>query len=353
MKSKLIYGAALLFCIVLCMCADATTTAAREALFLCGNTIIPSLFPFFVVSAFMVNTGFVEAAGRLVAPFAKKVFQISGSGAVVFVIGLLCGYPTGAKMVAELYEKKQIGKKEATRLLPFCNNSGPLFIIGAVGGGMLGDTGLGMKLYGIHAISAVCTGVVLSFFGKAESRKQEITVTGISLGTAFSNAVCRSVTTMLQVCGFIVFFSVIRALYVPFLGTDIVSLLIGGMAEVTLGAETICKQGLPIAQTVVLLSGIIGFGGICVLLQVWGVVSRVGLGIKTYLFGKLLQMGIATALATVFVQYRSVTPTFAPMVLTAEPQGFPYLFFIAFLYTIYAYGKLTNKGTKGIMKKKR
>ena len=151
--------------LALVVCGAGTSMeAAKSALVLCAQTVIPSLFPFFVISSFMVNTGFVSCAGKIAAPISRRLFKVSGSGAVVFVMGILCGYPTGAKMVSELYENKEISRNEAMRLLPFCNNSGPLFVIGAVGAGMLGSTRLGVTLYAVHVVSAVLTGIFFSFF---------------------------------------------------------------------------------------------------------------------------------------------------------------------------------------------
>lgn len=315
-------------CLLLAFEAEQSMVAAKSALVLCAERVIPSLFPFFVLSSFMVNTGFVSSAGRCIAPVAKRLFKVSGSGAVVFVMGLLCGYPTGAKMVAELYETKQISKNEAMRLLPFCNNSGPLFVIGAVGG-MLGSTHLGLVLYGIHAASAVLTGLAFSMFSKqAESRGSQ-TVLAVNLGDAFSESMFRGVTTMLNVCGFILFFSVLRAFFLPVIesvfGHGAAGLTVGGMAEVTLGAEAVCFAGRTLSHTLILLSAIIGFGGVCVLLQVWGVVARAGLGIKTYALGKLLQMGISAGIAAILVATWKTVPAFAGGVTLAQGNTPPYM----------------------------
>lgn len=348
MKRKLLYALIVVVCILLFAFAEDTAQAAKKALFLCGQTVIPALFPFFVLSSFMVNTGFVGALGKLLAPASRKLFRISGSGAVVFVVGLLCGYPTGAKTVSELYENKQLEKKEAERLLPFCNNSGPLFVIGAVGG-MLGNQTLGIRLYMIHAISAACTGILLSVFAKPVSHDKENIIHTAHVGTAFSDAVCRSVTAMLNVCGFILFFSVVRTFFAPFLGTDALSLLLGGMAEVTLGAEAICMADVGVGKQLILLSAILGFGGVCVLLQVWGIVARTGLSIKLYVFGKLMQSGIAAALALAFTQCFETTPVFAAGALPLQSSLLP--FFCSCAYALFCAFKLTSGTQKRIIKK--
>ncbi len=322
----LLYFISFAICILLAVRAKTCMEAAMSALMLCGKTVIPTLFPFFVLSSFMVNTGFVRAAGRLTAPVSKAVFSVSGSGAVVFLMGLLCGYPTGAKMVAELYETKQIDKNEALRLLPFCNNSGPLFVIGAVGS-MAASQRVGILLYMIHAVSAVLTGILFSFFSKQKYRLETFAIHTKSIGEAFSESVSHAVETILNVCGFIVFFSVLRSFLLPVIermfGNGLIALFLSGLAEVTLGAESICVSGLDETKSFVMLAAIIGFGGVCVLFQVCGVVSRVGLTAKTYLLGKVFQMGLSGVLALSVTKTESVFAVIGSLPhVTAEPMPF-------------------------------
>ena len=107
--------------------------AARSGLLLCGNVIIPSLFPFFVLSALVVELGLAGALGRLLEPLMGVLFRVNGSCASAVALGFLGGYPVGARTAIELYRKGMCTKTEAQRLLAFCNNSGPAFILGVVG----------------------------------------------------------------------------------------------------------------------------------------------------------------------------------------------------------------------------
>ncbi len=340
-KYLVAYIGAVLLLVCIIFHTETAIDAAKEAILVCGQTLIPSLFPFFVLSSFMVGTGFVSSIGKVLSPAAKRIFRVSGSGAVVFVIGILCGYPTGAKMVAELYEKKLITKNEANRLLPFCNNSGPLFVIGAVGVGMLGDKYHGVVLYIIHVLSAVMVGIFFSLFSKKERNIQPQAITAVQLSYAFSDAVCRATKTMLEVCGFLVFFSVLRVFIMPILvsvfKTSAFGLVLSAMTEVTLGAYDVCKSGMPESFVLITLSGVIGFGGLCVMLQVMGVVSKAGLGIKTYICGKLLQMAFSMGIMSLVVKNLQLKQVFSE--LSYVPQRYvavaPFLllaFFFAWAY---------------------
>ncbi len=313
-KRYLIYFFSVLFLMLLIIKSDICIKTAKDTLYLCYKTVIPSLFPFFILSSFMINTGFINSVGRIVEPFAKTLFSVSGNGAVVFIMGILCGYPTGAKMVSELYKTNQIEKNEALRLLPFCNNSGPLFIIGAVGVGMLGSVHLGTFLYIIHIASALLTGVILSFFGSKTKNVKKTQILNVNFGKALSDSVISGVSTMANVSGYIIFFSVIRVFLMPIIyklsGDGNASLYLSGLLEVTLGAFEICTNCLDSEKALILTSGILGFGGLCVFLQVWGIVSEAELSVKTYILGKLIQMTISFVLSYFYLKFVNIQPVF-------------------------------------------
>ena len=69
-----------------------------------------------------------------------------GEGSYAFIMGIISGYPVGAKIVNKFIEDGTCTKQEAERMLAFTNNSGPLFIIGTVGISLFGDTTIGIIL---------------------------------------------------------------------------------------------------------------------------------------------------------------------------------------------------------------
>ena len=58
--------------------------AARSGLALCGNVIIPSLFPFFVLSSLVVELGMSRYLGRLLQPVMAPLFRVNGACAVSY-----------------------------------------------------------------------------------------------------------------------------------------------------------------------------------------------------------------------------------------------------------------------------
>ncbi|MFR4562546.1 MAG: nucleoside recognition domain-containing protein [Flavonifractor plautii] len=122
-------------------------SAMKDGLSLCGNVILPSLFPFFVLSSLVVELGMSRCLGRLFQPVMAPLFRVNGACASAVALGFIGGYPVGARTAIALYESGQCSRTEAERLLAFCNNSGPAFILGVVGTGVFG-TGGGPALSG-------------------------------------------------------------------------------------------------------------------------------------------------------------------------------------------------------------
>ena len=305
LKSGMLYAVLIALIILMLLNAKDSIEAVKGSLIICYQTLIPSLFPFFVLSGLLINSGFVQILGSVLTPVIRPLFRVSGSGAIVFLIGIISGYPMGAKMVAELYKKRIITKTEGKRLLPFCNNSGPLFVIAAVGTGMIGDVKFGIFLYCIHIISALLVGLIFRFYKVKNEDALNVSYreknNNIFFGKIFTECVSNSVNSVLLICGFVALFSsfsqCIKPIIESLVKNEYISLFINGLLEVTMGVNRVAQSNLELAQGLVLISFLIGFGGLCVHLQVLGIVSDTDLGIKTYLSGKLMH-GIISAIIT-------------------------------------------------------
>lgn len=300
LKKKPFHGATafygvLLFCLLLSLIqgADRVMPAVAKSLALCYRTVIPSLFPFFVLSGMLVSGGFVDGCARALQGVMYPLFRVNGAGAICLVMGFLSGYPMGAKITAELYKKGALTRGEAEHLLMFCNNAGPLFVIGAIGAGVLGDGKWGLFLYGIHVFSALVVGLFFRSYRKEFVTGSLPKQTGErKQGGGFTTAVEGGVNTILLVCGFILFFAALTACFSPVLDKVLppfVSLMVQCGSEITGGAVLLAEAGLSTIILLALLSFFLGFGGLCVMMQAKGMLSGTDLSIKPYCLGKLIQ----------------------------------------------------------------
>ena len=303
-KVFLLAGIALLAALV--MNAPAAASGCREALTVCAQLLIPSLFPFFVLSGFLNRLGLPGLLGRLLAPAAMRLFGVSGAGASALLIGLTGGYPAGAQYIADMARQGSVSRQEAERLLAFCNNSGPAFILGAVGVGVFGSVRLGLLLYLIHILAALLTG--LFFRGRHPCGEiQPVFLESADPALALVESVKQAITAMLSVCGFAVCFSVLlRVLDLSRLAgliaarfslePSFVRAMLTGLFE--LGSGTAAMQGLrPCPESFALAAFLLGWGGLSVHFQTLGVLAGSKLKGALHMTGRLMSACFAAGMA--------------------------------------------------------
>ncbi len=315
-----IYAAIVIFAFGLILFTRQTSDSAAEGISLCLNVLVPSLFPFFVVSSLCVQTGLAAYIGRVFEKPMRLLFGVPGVCAPAFVLGLVGGYPVGAKTAISLYEQSMCSRTEAERLLAFCNNSGPAFILGAVGASLFGGSMAGVLLYGAHVLASVCVGLAFRFWrgrrqDSSHSSSRRFTAVCVPFGKAFTSAVTSSFSSVLNVCAFVIFFSVVidlltllgvtpvlarglGALLSPFgLDAAYAEKLLSGLLEVTSGVQGLLTLSASFSVKLTTAAFLLGWAGVSVHLQVVNLIGDSGLSPAPYLLGKALH-GVFAAVLT-------------------------------------------------------
>lgn len=286
---------------------------AQDGLTLCFNVIVPSLFPFFVLASLVVDLGLAAYLGRAMEGLMRPLFRVSGSCAAAVALGFIGGYPVGARTALQLYQQGLCTKTEAERLLAFCNNSGPAFILGVVGAGVFGDGRVGLLLYLTHALASVIVGLLFRFYGgtqrsKAAPRRPKPIET-VTLPAAFTSSVTRSMQSTLNICAFVIFFAVVLRLLSAFgvlsAVAELLSLLgfqeewarrlVAGLLELSSGVSSLQGE-TQLAGRVSMAAFMLGWAGLSVHCQVLSFLVDTGLSARVYLAGKLCHGLIAAAL---------------------------------------------------------
>lgn len=299
-KNKLAIFGTLCALFVLIIASQQVIDSAKYALSLCAGLLLPSLFPFFVLSVLLNRLGFPAYLGRLLSPAARRLFHTSGAGASALIIGITGGYPLGAAYIADMTENAVLDPREAEHLLAFCNNSGPAFIIGAIGVGVFHSSAAGLALYAVHILSAILTGMILRG-DELPTREQTSAAKCPELSTALPEAIRQSVASALTVCGFVVCFTVFVGVLDSWgLFRSIPSLFlraaITGILE--LGSGVGAMQGLPLTPaSLALAAGMVGFGGLSVHMQTMAVISGTEIKGTLHVAGRLLDAAISAIAA--------------------------------------------------------
>ena len=268
-----------------------TAEAVRSGLLLCSGTVIPSLFPFFVVVGLLLQLGLAGYLQNLFSPFMGPLFRLRGVCALPLLTGLLGGYPSGARTAADLYARGELSRPEAEILLGFCDNCGPAFLLGYVGAGILGDPRQGVWIYLIHVAAALLTGVLLCRLhpdrGPALLRSS-LPVRRTAFPEALTASVSGALSSTLNICAFVVVFRVLAALAPPW--TPALSL---GVLEMVTGIAAL----EPGRAGFVAAAAIAGWGGLCVHCQGLSAAAPAGLSYRWHWIGKAVQALLSALLA--------------------------------------------------------
>ena len=317
----------LLFTICILIFSNSNLNAVKSGISLWATSVVPSLFPFFVATELLMHTNIIYQIGNILNLFMKPLFNVRGEGAFAFIMGIISGYPIGAKIATNFRKENICTKEECERLLSFTNNSGPLFIIGSVGIIMYRNTMIGILLFITHLLASLSVGFIFRFWKrdkhsesfshstKTYSNKNNI-ATLANLGEILSDSIVSSIKSVLVIGGFVVIFSsiisilkssglthFIEILFTPFfnaihINPSFIEPIFTGFFEITNGISNIsniaCKK---ISINIIITAFLLGFGGISVFLQVLSITSKSDLSIKPYLYGKLLH-GIISAIYT-------------------------------------------------------
>ena len=271
--------------------ADAAA-AVQQGLRLCAGTVIPSLFPFFVVVSLLLQLGLADGLQGLCAPVMRPLFHMRGICVLPLLAGLLGGYPSGAGAAAGLYQQGSISRQEAELLLGFCDNCGPAFLLGYVGAGVLGNTGAGALLFLIHAVSALLSGMLLCRLcrdrGTVPAGKRRAVRT-VSFPQALTASVSGAMQSMLNICAFVVLFRVLAALPPVPLPFPVLGALEMVSAAAALPAG---RAAFPAAAAAV------GWGGLSVHCQAMSLAAPAGLSFRWHWLGKAVQAALSFLLAS-------------------------------------------------------
>ena len=314
----ILLGAGLLWAtLALILWPEQAMEAMRDGVALCGNVILPSLFPFFVLSSLVVELGMSRYLGRLLEPVMAPLIRVNGNCDTALALGFIGGYPVGARTAIQIYENGQCSRTEAERMLAFCNNSGPAFILGVVGAGVFGSGTVGLLLYLAHLLASLLVGVLFRFYRPGD-RPQTRRSGGPQFQTAsfpkaFTQSVLGAMQSTLNICAFILFFTVflrilahagilellgglLSALLAP-LGMDQTwaERLLTGLVEVSSGVSSLTDGAL--SGRLSMAAFMLGWAGVSVHCQVLAFLGDSGLSVRTYVAGKLLHGGLSALLA--------------------------------------------------------
>ena len=293
---------------------------AKSGLLLWFLTVLPTLFPFLLISRLLLDSCACSLLNKLLAPVISRLFGISAQGSFAFIVGFLCGYPMGAKITADLFHARQISKAEASYLLSFCNNASPSFVIT-----FLVLNTIHQKAFCIPALLLLFgTMILLSYLQRilrhfiknkdwifpemSEVFTQENSIFSKPLThkmnfSVLESCILNSSETLVKVGGYLMIFSVLLAL-LELLPIRLPGfLLLKSSLEMTNGI-LLLSQSLSKPQVLYpLLLALTTFGGWCSVAQTQSMIAGTELKLSSYIIQKLTAALAVSLLTFLYLKF--------------------------------------------------
>ena len=284
----------------------------RNGMEICIKTLIPTLFPYFVISGVLI--GSLSGRSNFLLQIMERICKMPAGSGSLLLMGLITGYPVGARNVADIYHKGAISFDDAQRMVVFCNNAGPAFIFGVLAP-FFPDLRWTASLWAVQILSAVFTGYLMP------CRKIRHAAMPAQQATSITLIMNQSIKSMASVCGWVMFFRMILEFmdrWLFWMMDGPVRVIIGGMLELTsgcIGLGMIENAGIRF----LVCTGFLSCGGLCILLQTASVFPQ--LDLKQYVFRKLIQWLIGLCLSVLFLamltEIRSFSFSYVPIIGSA------------------------------------
>lgn len=275
------------------------------------NVLIPSLYPFMVLSVFIVKSGLSEKIGAVLEKPTQALFRLPGGAAASIVMSIVGGFPAGARSAAALVDEGLLTQAQAERMMAFCVNAGPSFLITAVGVGFLHSARAGAILFLSQLVSFLLMGILSGLPArgtpKVHREKQPSRCPGAARAL-IDSAADAAYSTLMMCCLVILFAAGISLFRSACVSAPLLSVAGSAALEVTGGCADLARAGAPLW----VFALAVGWGGVCVHMQVYACLGNVKLRRGRFLLCRLLQGAVCAAVCRGFtLLWPPDKPTFA------------------------------------------
>lgn len=284
---------------------DISNKGVSRGLVISANVIIPSMFPFMVCVLMIIKSG-VMVNNALVKKFLHYVFGHNFNMFFVFVLSMLGGYPVGARLINEMYDKKIINNKTADIMLMYCVNAGPAFITAAVGKGVFNSYKIGASLLISHLASSfiiaiICGRYLRKYNTHTASNNYNLP---ISFSETFVTSVSDAASSILKICSFIIIFSAINA-YIEYFFADI-----GIIKNIIFFTEV--TTAVTKTNNIIFVAFLLGFSGISIWCQIFAMSGNRKINFILFISGRILHGGISSIIIYFLISHFNIKiPTYS------------------------------------------
>lgn len=264
------------------------------------DNLLPSLFPFFVMSDLLLAYGFVDIISFFLGAIMTKWFYLPKDAAFAFFVSLFSGFPSGSKYVNDLLNAKKISIEDANYLIMFTHFANPFFIVTTIGLFLLSNVKAGY----IILISHILSNIIVAFI----FRKKKVILNNDNnykkafylsspdkpFITILTNSIFKSFKTLVNMLGIIMIFLMITTIIKKIIPlTGITNGLLSGFLEMTQGVKYISSLDISLPIKASILSAIVSFSGLSVHFQVKSIIDETDIKYSNFLKARVVQSFIS------------------------------------------------------------
>lgn len=269
---------------------EITINAAQNGIEIWFLHILPTLLPFSIISALLINSNWLTS------------FK-GNSNLIACLITLSCGFvfgfPIGAKLSADFYKQNILSYRQAIILAITTNNFSPMFVCGFAMPLLFSNQEPLMMTYILLycvplALSTIC--LLLMRNESQNLHKEETSVFKLNM-KIIDSSIINGFESLIKICGYIVLFSII----VKLLAQMQIPIVLLQNIEVSNGIHFLSKCNLVDSCKYILVMQTLSFGGLSGIAQTGSILANSGLSMHKYIIGKVALSLLLTLLSVIYV----------------------------------------------------
>ncbi|MDK8194671.1 nucleoside recognition protein [Paenibacillus sp. UMB7766-LJ446] len=329
LRTVLLSTGALLLVVAVVVSPKDAFDASIQGLDIWWKIIFPAMLPFLMLSQMLTAFGFTHALGVLLGPLMQRWFRLPGKAGLAIAVGMCGGFPAGADTASRLAQDQQITAKQAGIVAAAAHFANPLMIILVIGAAFLHQPAAGYFLLIVHWVSGWIATMIGVRLLPVKSKNTRIVISSADLesnkvasdpkkltsashtaslkkrslwsqmmlaardaqerdgrgfGKLLGDTVSQAVQTLMMTGGYMIVFAVFVRLLTLYITPDTSVTFWPSLLELHLGTYHLSQSPLTPVLLISLLAAVLGWGGLCSLLQVSAVLKSAGLATTSMLY---------------------------------------------------------------------
>lgn len=305
MKTKILQALIFVIFLSLIFNSNVVTTELKYALETFLWVLFPSIFPFFLIGNLLIQYNFVHVLNKLCSKITEKIFHTTSAASFIILMSMVSGFPSGAKYIRDLYDKKMISMNQANYLITFTHFANPLFVL-TVSKKIFHNISISNSILISMYLSNIMIGMITR--PKVIENKIKMELNQVpNFSNALSISIKDSLNLLIMILGNICFFFLITGLitnyfhFFPF-----ITVMINGFFDITKGIQSISNLPATTLFKGILTLTFICFGGINIHMQVKSILKDTKISYKNFLLGRICQTGIAILIFILIITYQDI-----------------------------------------------